>query len=186
MTSLTKKNNDTKELSTSTVDDAVASILADPKSNKKQKKVDKFCLYLAFGYPVEVCAKLSGCSMSWAYKLHAKYAKDTKMLAERIAEITGQSKDRFHQVSLLRLPQIAQIHGKALKEMEDDPKLAIEKPQLLRQVMNAAGVLDEVLVTPSIQINLAILQQSQEQLLESVTDIDVPADVITIEEGKKE
>jgi hypothetical protein len=52
--------------------------------------------------------------------------------------------------------------------------------------MNAAGVLDEVLVTPSIQINLAILQQSQEQLLESVTDIDVPADVITIEEGKKE
>ena len=50
---------------------------------------------------------------------------------------------RYKSVCKLRLPQVAEIEGKALQEYEDNPKLAIDKPQLLKQVKQGAGVIGD-------------------------------------------
>ena len=75
---------------------------------------------------------------------------------------------------------MAEIEGKALQEYEGNPKLAIDKPQLLKQVKQAGGIdLNEqgVPMAPAINIksieNLQILMSDMiAKRLEKKNNID--------------
>lgn len=174
--------NDTKQLVEKTVSEVISTVLAEKKGTGRDVKADKFCLYLAFGFPIETCAKLSGCSMSWAYRLHAKYGKNTKKLVERIAEIAGQAKEQYQVLTKLKLPLIAQLDDLGIAEYRENPRLIVEKPGLLRQLKQVSGVIEDESVAPrfvSIE-NLQIIQNYIHEQ-QSVSSQQVEAEVIDID-----
>jgi len=132
----TKENKDITDIvPQSEIDEIFTELTSqDPKS-----KLYKFCLYYLFGFPMEVCAKKAGYSKTYGYKIVEKYKKQPK-LRQSVDQILNMFPDRYRAVCKMRLPQIAEIEGKALQEYEDNPKLAIDKPQLLKQVKQGGGV----------------------------------------------
>jgi hypothetical protein len=175
----TDSRNKNKALAEKNVSDVIATLLADKKDSGRDVKADKFCLYMAFGFPIETCARLSGCSMSWAYKLHAKYAKDTKKLIDRVAEIAGQAKDSYQILTKLKLPLIAQLDDLGIAEYRENPRLIVEKPSFLRQLKRVTGVIEEQVVMPTmIPVNVAVrvqsfLEREQQPQLERVVDAEI-------------
>jgi hypothetical protein len=137
--------------------DMVESVVKDIASNSQVKQIDETILRWLLGSDMKAAALASGYSQSYAESgvqkrikaaLQGKDfveggSKRSKIWRERLEIICGTLPDRYRQLCQLRLPTIAKIEGKALEMMEDDPKLAIEKPTLLRQVKQAAGALTD-------------------------------------------
>jgi len=58
----------------------------------------------------------------------------------------------------MHLIQVAEIERSALTEYKDNPKLAIDKPQLLKQVKQGAGVIGDDFDRPLNVINIGQIQ----------------------------
>jgi hypothetical protein len=136
---MTKKRNDNRDLTDVVPQDALSDIFTTLTKDKKDEKRMTFYLYWLFGFPIKTCANVSGYSESYAYNLVHAYKKQPK-LRHKVDEILDMFPERYKSFCKLRLPQIAEIEGKALQEYESDPKLAIRQPQLLKQVKQAGGV----------------------------------------------
>lgn len=134
-----KKSKNTKALTIKDIQPDLDNIFSSLTKEQKDKKRMMFYLYWLFGFPIKSCAKLAGYSESYSYNLVQKYSNQPK-LRQRVDEILNLFPEQYRAVCKLRLPQIAEIEAKALGEYEDKPRLAIDKPQLLKQLKQGSGV----------------------------------------------
>ena len=185
MTKTKDKDNKTNDLTLNDLkpdlDDIFTRLVKDdPKSKQK-----KFYLYYLFGFPIKTCADLSGYSESYSYKLVEKY-KDRPSTRTQVDRILNAFPEHYRAICRLRLPQIAEIDGKALDEYGKDPRLAVDKPQLLKQLKQCAGIdMNEVAPTKNVvTINYADLRMLHSDLDPNRKAIPV-AEVIEDNEGNE-
>jgi len=131
---------------------------------KTLTKEASFFLYWIFGVDPKKSALLSGYKGSYAYKLITKYRKD-RNLRELTEQVFDSFPDKYRLMCKARLLELSKIEGAAIEEYRKDPKLLIDKPQLAKQVKQAAGVLlgDDIRqVIPLINIEeMRVLIQSK-------------------------
>ena len=161
MTEKANKDNDSKDITDLVPQSELDSIFTELTKAKKNTKQSIFYLYWLFGFPVKSCADKAGYAESYGYKLVEKYKKVPK-LRQSVDQILNMFPERYRSVCKLRLPQIAEIEGKALQEYENKPKLAIQKPALLKQVKQAGGIdLGEPDTAKPITINIKSIERVQ-------------------------
>jgi len=139
MTEIDDKSNGNKDITDLVPQNELDNIFTELTKQKKNSKQSIFYLYWLFGFPVKSCADKAGYAESYGYKLVEKYKKVPK-LRQSVDQIIGLFPERYKAVCKMRLPQVAEIEGKALAKYDKKPELAIEKPQLLKQVKQAGGV----------------------------------------------
>jgi hypothetical protein len=136
-TQVSQERNKDKEL----IPIGLASEVVQAVGAKKgYGKRDRFLLGWILGLPAATAGRMAGYSETYSLKLSAEAKKSPKML-ERLAENSGAMPERYKMLCRLRLGDVAAIEGAALAEMKENPRLALEKPQILRQVKAAAGAL---------------------------------------------
>ena len=139
LTAIDEKDN--HEIS-NIVDAHVEEVVTNVLQVKGGKNQDKYFLYRILGIPPRIAASLCNYNEDYGYKLDKKYRSDLNLRA-RIEQITGQIPEQYRSLCKLRLLDVAEIEGKALAEYKKYPQKAIDKPQLLKQVKQTAGVLVE-------------------------------------------
>jgi hypothetical protein len=119
-------------------EEMVTNVLRSHKDDRQAK----FFLYRICGLPPRISARLCNYNEDYGYKLDRKFREDQN-LRTRIEQITGSIPEQYKALCKLRLVEVADIEGKAMAEYQENPKLAIDKPQLLKQVKQVAGVLSD-------------------------------------------
>jgi len=161
MTKKANNSNDNKQITDLVPENVLDEVLTDLTNKDPKSKLYKFCTYWLFGFPIKVCAAKVGYSEAYGYKIVQRYKKQPN-LRQSVDQILNLFPERYRSVCKLRLPQIAEIEGKALQEYEDKPKLAIQKPQLLKQIKQAGGVdLSEADTPKSTTINIKTIEKIQ-------------------------
>jgi Predicted Zn-dependent protease (DUF2268) len=135
-------DNETGQITDIVPENELDNLFTELTKDKKDRKQSTFYLYWLFGFPVKTCADKAGYAESYGYKLVEKYKKLSKT-RHTVDEILNMFPERYKSVCKLRLPQIAQIEGKGLQEYENNPRLVIDKPQLLKQIKQGAGALQD-------------------------------------------
>jgi len=154
---LVETNNENTELIDPAIEEVIDNVITLKKGSKKQR----FHMYRMFNLPIKTCAKLSGYKPSYGYQLVREY-RNNPNVARSVQQIISDMPEAYRSICRLRLAQVSEIEGKALDEYEDDPKLAIEKPQLLKQVKQAGGVdLGEKDTPPATTINIKAIERVQ-------------------------
>jgi hypothetical protein len=126
-----------------------------------------------FNLPIRTCAILAGYNKDYGYKLVAEYRKSPK-IRHTIEQIINDMPEQYKAICKLRLVEVADIEGKAMAEYQENPKLAIHKPQLLKQVKQGAGVLsDDERPAPNI-VNIESVQNLMIKAHEKVYDDGQP------------
>ena len=172
-----KNRNKSKALIPVDVADEVVSNVLRHKGGESR---DKYFLYRILGIPPRIAASLCNYNEDYGYKLDKKYRNDLNLRA-RIEQITGSIPEQYKSLCKLRLVDIAEIEGKALAEYKQDPKLAISKPQLIKQLKQGAGVLadDDIKPSPVVNIkearNLMFLAGNRETNIPQLTHDDTKA-----------
>ncbi len=118
--------------------EAIEKVVQGLINNKKGSKQEQFYLYYFFGLPINTSAKLAGYSKAYAYKLVQKF-KHNPVKRQGIEQMLNLIPEQYRMVCKARLVDLADIEGKALNEYRKDPRLAIDKPQLLKQVKQGQG-----------------------------------------------
>jgi hypothetical protein len=130
-------------------------------------KTLKYHLYRMFGFNTAAAADLAGITLRTGYDLNQRLANDERQY-KKLAHIVSGFPDKYRELCKLRLMGISNIEDKALGLYAEDPKLAIERPALLKHMKQAAGI---VLEEPQTQvvpnINIGQLQAIILQSLES-------------------
>ena len=135
------------------MEEIVSNVIDQKGGSKKQK----FHLYRMFNLPIRTCAKLAGYNKDYGYKLVAEYRNSPK-IRHTIEQIINDMPEAYRSVCKMRLVQISEIERAALEEYQDTPQKAIDKPQLLKQIKQGAGVLsDDDKPAPTI-VNIKYLQ----------------------------
>jgi hypothetical protein len=124
----------------------------------------KYFLYRICGLSPKISARLCNYNEDYSYKLDRKFREDHNLRA-RIEQITGSIPEQYKALCKLRLVEVADIEGKAMAEYKDNPKLAIDKPQLLKQVKQGAGVLSDDDQPAPTFINIERIQALMRQTL---------------------
>jgi len=158
---MTKDLFETNNENTELIDPAIEEVIDNVITLKKGSKKQRFHMYRMFNLPIKTCAKLSGYKPSYGYQLVREY-RDNPNVARRVQQIISDMPESYRSICRLRLAQVSEIEGKALDEYEDNPKLAIDKPQLLKQVKQAGGVdLGEKDVPQATTINIEAIERVQ-------------------------
>jgi len=99
-----------------------------------------YFMYRAFDLPQVVCEQLAGYAEGVGTRLEKRY-KESPEVRSRIDNLDFLGGYR----KLLRswLPDMARIDSGIINEYLNDPKLAIDKPQALKQLKQGAGVVFE-------------------------------------------
>ena len=118
------------------IEEVVSNVIEQRKGSKKHK----FHLYRMFNLPIRTCAILAGYNKDYGYKLVAEY-RNTPEIRHTVEQIINDMPEAYRGVCKMRLVQISEIEGAALREYQDTPQKAIDKPQLLKQIKQGAGVL---------------------------------------------
>ena len=133
-----KNGNKIRNIINPDIEEVVSNVIEQKKGSRKHK----FHLYRMFDLPIRTCAILAGYNKDYGYKLVAEYQNSPK-IRYTIEKTINNMPEAYRSVCKMRLAQIAEIEGKAMSEYKDNPKLAIDKPQLLKQVKQGAGVLSK-------------------------------------------
>jgi DNA-directed RNA polymerase specialized sigma24 family protein len=110
-------------------------------SNLKDDRPEKLVSSLILGCSFQEAAERAGYSKAYARGNLYTAFKNSLRFRRVIENITSKVGERYRQICQLRLGMVAEIEQAALKQYLEDPKLAIEKPQLLKHVKTAARVL---------------------------------------------
>jgi hypothetical protein len=109
--------------------------------SREGNSINAFFVYYFFGLPPKECAALAGYTPSYGYKLIHKYRHIPKF-RHTVDEFLKTMPDRYQSICKARLIEVCDIEGAALKEYRHNPKLAIDKPQLLKHIKQGAGAMD--------------------------------------------
>ena len=172
-----KANNDSKELASTelnTAEKLVSTVLSEKNVDDPRAK---YFLFRILGLPPQIAAKACDYHPDYGYKLDKKFRNDQK-LRSLVKRITGAIPEQYKALCKLRLVDIAEIEMKALAEYKENSLLAIEKPQLLKQIKQGAGVLLDEDARPVNLVNIVAIQQHMKEIHEQkvrsqATDIDV-------------
>jgi hypothetical protein len=138
--------------------------------DKKGSKADqrrKYCTLRLFGLSVQDASKSIGYLERYGYELDKKFQKDSEF-AQSVLEFFNSFPDKYRTFAKSTLLPIAQIEQSALVEYAKDPKLAINKPQLLKQLKQGAGVLESD--TPAVQtISVKTINVMQRMIMQDLT-----------------
>ncbi|UCF91072.1 MAG: hypothetical protein JSW39_22760 [Desulfobacterales bacterium] len=148
---MSRKNKENKSLpSTDLVETVVGEVIGDSSEDRQVKCI---LLWMLGKSPLEA-AKLCGYHPAYGYKVVRMY-RENQNLRARVAQIAGTYEDRYLATARLRLAEIAGIEAGALKRYKENEQLAIDKPQLLKHLKQAAGVLNDDRPGPQtiIQVN---------------------------------
>jgi len=157
------KTNDTETTTDIVPQDELDEIFTELTRQDPKSKQYKFYLYYLFGFPIKTCANKAGYAESTGYAMVQKYKKQPK-LRHKVDQILNMFPEQYRAICKLRLPQIAEIEGKSLDEYEKKPRLAIDKPQLLKQLKQAGEVdLGEPTAPPKATINVKELRVFMKQ-----------------------
>lgn len=164
----------------------VEDVIADIASNSQDSRMDRFILFWLFGLSPNKAGLKAGYSPSYSASGLLKKLKYSKTVRERIEKFAAQAPLRYRQVCQMRLATIANIEGKGLKLMEDDPKLAIEKPQFLKQLKQSAGVLADDSRPGTTLVSIGTLNLLQERQRRQLLGIEDDTDVVDgeVEDGE--
>jgi hypothetical protein len=154
-----------------------------------EKNIDspraKYFLFRILGLPPQIAAKACDYHPDYGYKLDKKFRNDQKLRA-LVERITDCIPEQYKALCKLRLVDVAEIETKALAEYRDNPKLAIDKPQLLKQLKQGSGVLSDDDVRPVNVVNISAIQQifraNHEMQMTNPPIIDVKPESDLIEE----
>ena len=153
---MSENNNEIEVIDEPIIQEIVSGVIKHRDGNKQ----DIFYLYMFFGLPIKTCAKLAGYQLNYAYKLVQKY-KHNAITRERLSEITNLFPEQYKSICKLRLAEMADIEGAALNEYRRDPKLAIDRPALLKQIKQGAGVLTDDAIPGAQMVNIEKLMVLQ-------------------------
>lgn len=142
------------------IEEAVTVVLSGKKGGNRR---DKYFLFRILGIPPRIAARACNYNEDYGYKLNRKFREDQN-LRTHIEQITGQMPEQYRALCRLRLVDVAEIEGKAMSEYKENPKLAIDKPQLLKQVKQGAGVLTDDEINPPQTINIEAIQNLMLQI----------------------
>jgi len=144
-----------------TVDPAVCEVVENVIKLKGASKKQRFHMYRMFNIPIITCAKLAGYKESYGYQLVREYRNDP-IAREKVSRILSDMPEAYRSICKMRLASVAEIEGQALQKYHEDPQLAIDKPQLLKQVKQAGGIdLNEVGFLSQPMINIKSLENLQ-------------------------
>ena len=159
----------------SDIEDVVTAVLSGKEGNKR----DKYYLFRILGIPPRIAAKACNYNEDYGYKLDRKFREDLNLRA-RIEQITGGIPEQYKALCKLRLVEVADIEGKAMAEYLENPKLAIDKPQLLKQVKQGAGVLSDDEEPANTFINIekiqALMLQAHQETVKKTPKIEIKDD----------
>jgi len=125
-------------------DKAVQTIIGNVIGQKQTDKQVQCIMYWLLGLAPRSAAKAVGYSPEHTYKILSLYKNDKKgALREKVSRFLDVFPEQYKSICRLRLGQVASIEGKALDLYEEKPQLAIDKPSMLKQVKQGAGVLEE-------------------------------------------
>lgn len=166
------------------VDPEIEEIVSNVVNIKGGGRKAKFHLYRMFNLPIKTCAILAGYNEDYGYKLVAEYKQESK-IKDTIQQIINDMPEAYKSVCKMRLVQVAEIEAEALREYQDRPMLAIDKPQLLKQIKQGSGVLSDDDARPLNVINIGQIQAyfraNHEKCLQSQV-IDIKPESKLIEE----
>jgi len=151
-----------------TAEEIVANVLQTKGEDDRQSK---YFLYRMLGLSPKIAARLCNYNEDYGYKLDRKFREDLNLRA-RIEQITGVIPEQYRALCKLRLLEVAEIEGKAMTEYKSNPKLAIDKPQLLKQVKQVAGLLPDDDVPKPSTINIKAVQNLMLQIQNEGTGQD--------------
>jgi hypothetical protein len=109
--------------------------------SREGNSINAFFTYYFFGLPPKECARLAGYTPSYGYKLVYKYRHIPKF-RHTVDQFLNTMPDRYQSICKARLIEVSDIEGAALNEYRHNPKLAIDKPQLLKHIKQGAGALE--------------------------------------------
>ena len=154
---MSKENKEKGNKSMALVDENVMDeVVCDLITTSNDKRRDTFIAYWLFGLSPNKAALKAGYSKSYAQSGVLKALKHSKSLRARIEEFAKIGPERYRQLAQLRLGTIAGIEGAALQEYRANPRLVIDKPQLLKQIKQSSGVLLEEGEKNSLPSNLML------------------------------
>jgi hypothetical protein len=151
---------------TNLVDEVVTNII----SHKKGSKRDAFYLYWILGLPAVSCARLAGYTKEYGYKLVQQFNNNSSV-RERVEKITSMMPEKYRAICRLRLAEVADIEGRVLGKMRDNPELAARNAGFLKQIKMTSGVLVEDTPRKPV-INVAQLSICQNLVAENLTGGD--------------
>ena len=156
-------------------EEVVTNVLRDNKDDRQAK----YFLYRICGLSPRISSRLCNYNEDYGYKLDRKFREDLN-LRTRIEQITGVIPEQYKALCKLRLIEVADIEGKAMAEYLENPKLAIDKPQLLKQVKQGAGVLSDDEGPANTFINIekiqALMLQAHQETVKKTPKIEIKDD----------
>lgn len=132
----------------------------------------EYFMYRQFGLTQEMASEMAGYNKNSGARLDARY-KESSELRQKIDNLVGTFADGYRKTLRSWLPQMARIDGAVINEYLNDPKLAIDKPQALKQLKQAAGISfeEQIPKQPTVNIqSMQILQQTISSDLESTIE----------------
>ena len=179
MTKKTKKTKETTDLVPINPMESVEVLMNTKEYLPKDEKLIRFHLLRMFGVPIQSSAKIAGYSEQYGYNLVEKYKnqdKPRRTLERFVSTMPGDYKN----LCKLRLPQIAQIEAKVLDEYALDPKLAIDKPQMLKHIKQSSGALD---VDGAVKVNYNVLALNARDMMRQISNPDYDADAVVVSDS---
>ena len=137
-----KTDNNTEGLSSNLIDPEVEEIVNSIIQLKKGNRKHRFHLYRMFNLPISSCARLAGYSANHGYRLVKEFENSGKT-RRTVEKFLNSMPESYKGICKLQLARISQIESAALEAYENDPKLVINRPALLKQVKQGAGILSD-------------------------------------------
>jgi len=123
----------------------------------------EYFMYRQFGLTQEMAAEMAGYNKNSGARLDARY-KESAKLRQKVDNLVNTFADGYRKTLRSWLPQMARIDGAVINEYLANPKLAIDKPQALKQLKQAAGISFEEQVPKQATINIGQLNVLQKMI----------------------
>jgi hypothetical protein len=138
-------------------------------STEKQKKLAH---YLALGVKPRPAALRAGYSMRYANSGVYELLKINKKFRGKVSGIVSNFRESYPEFCKNMLPEISYVERRIVENLVDKPEdMDAVKAKILRDVKKSAGVLADDGAKPVlVQINLALLQDTQEIELMGLAD----------------
>jgi hypothetical protein len=172
---MANNDNESKDLSMNLAKTVVESVTNTYNLNKTMQ----ILICDDMGLSGEECAIVVNSTPGYVHNVVRRKRTDSK-LRERFTQLVLEFPDWYRGVKMAQLPALAAAESKALERYLQDPELIIKHPALARQLRIAGGVSEPEQKPIQVNVNLALLQGSQEAALEAAFSIDAPK-VITVE-----
>ena len=121
------------------------------------------------GYSPSYTTNFIGKKVKKALEHPERKDRQIKSWSHTIREITGRMAQNYKDLCKWRLPVIAEIEAKSLEHYRENPALAIDKPQLLKQLKQGAGVLADDNPSPQF-IRVGQIQVMMNEIHERIVD----------------